>query len=80
MSRIAQIEKPLRRRIGRMVVEIGPHGIRLRAFGRRTWHQVTWEQVAALDNAGDQQETLSRSIDTRVGTELLKALKIIHGS
>lgn len=80
MSKIARLEKPIRRRIGRMVVEISEEGIRIRGVGRHKWHAVAWQQVAALDNAADDQETLSRAIDRKVGMRRLAELHILEGT
>ena len=75
MSKVAKIKKPIRRRIGNLVVEIGPNGIRLRGFRRRKWHAASWEQIAALDDDNDPQLTLGRTIDRQAGAKRLQCMQ-----
>ena len=63
----------LRRRVGRLVIEIDFDGITIRGHGRRTRHRVTWLQLATLaaerhplfDAGGPGRELL-----TKMGVDL----------
>lgn len=42
---ITRLRKPLRRRVGDLVVEIGPEGLHVRLPGRRQWCSVPWDWI-----------------------------------
>lgn len=42
------LKKPIVRRVGRLVVRLGPDGLAIRAFRCRTWYRVSYAEVAWL--------------------------------
>ncbi|GAA4443052.1 hypothetical protein [Bremerella cremea] len=77
MSRVTKIEQPLRRRIGKLVIEITAQGIRMRGYRCRKWHAVTWLQIAALDNADNPQDTVGAASDRQIGLRRLREMRAV---
>lgn len=72
MSQLAKLQKPLKRRIGDLVVEITPDGIAIRGFGRKKRLRLSWEQVAFA--AADSRPAIV-SAETKAGERVLDQIK-----
>lgn len=70
MSRIARLDRPLRRRVGSLIIEIHARGVTLRGHGRRKRRTFTWQQIAALDEPGSVQAASDEAIGCRVLKQL----------
>lgn len=70
MSRIARLDRPLRRRVGDLVIEIHAKGVTIRGHNRRKRRTYTWQQIAALDQPG----TVQAAADEAIGRRVLKQL------
>lgn len=47
-DRITKLKKPLKRRIGNLIIRITTEGLFLRGHRRRYWKYVSWQEVAAV--------------------------------
>ena len=74
MTSPVELKKPLRRKIGDLVIEVTRDGLKLRGFNRRKSHRVSWAQIFALDSIDDEDATIGRHADERAGTRILKRL------
>ncbi|PQO39373.1 hypothetical protein C5Y96_05830 [Blastopirellula marina] len=70
MASVVELNRPIRRRVGNLIIEIHEKGITLRGSGRRKRRTFTWEQIAALDQAG----TVQAASDEALGRRVLKSL------
>lgn len=63
--KIRELTKPLRRRVGNLVLEMSPAGLAVRGKRKRTWRRASWKEVAAL--FADQRPM----VDEPIGEQLI---------
>jgi len=68
---LTKLKSPLRRRLGRLVIELSDEGITLRGYRRHQGRTYTWEQIASL--AADDFP-LVRAAEKAAGTKVLSQL------
>jgi hypothetical protein len=62
---IIELKRPLTRRVGRLVVRIGPEGITLRGYRKRRGIELSWAQVASLSGPERPAMQLAENVDGR---------------
>lgn len=65
MPKLIELRRPIRRRLGDLVIEIRPDGLTLRGRRRRNPRTYSWEQIASLAEAGDLE--VIRETETAAG-------------
>ena len=68
---LTTLKRPIKRRIGGLVVQVSESGITIRGYRRRKSRTYTWEQVASL--AADDLP-LVRAAEQVAGTTVLSGL------
>ena len=72
--RLTALTRPIVRRIGkRLIVRITKEGVELRGYRWRTWHRVTWAEIAG---AYRPDQPLLADVDRRLGERLLEQMGV----
>ena len=71
---VRELSRPIRRRVGRLVVTITTDGVELRGYRRRRLRRfLSWAQIASLSDS--QQQPLLAGDESAIGNAELLALK-----
>lgn len=72
-SNLTRFSKPIIRHLAdrNLVVKFDAEGILMRAYRRRKWKRVTWEQIATL---ADDNEPVLQACEKRDGLRFLAAM------
>lgn len=76
MSQLTRFSRPIVRQLPslNLVVRFDESGISVRAYRRRKWKSVTWEQIASLS---DESQPLIRTCEEADGRRALKGMGVI---
>ena len=72
MTKLTELDRPVTRRNGRLVVRISKEGVEMRGYRCRTWHPVPWARVACLL---DRSQPIIEEMETQIGLAKLREMR-----
>ena len=77
-KKLTQFSRPIVRRLPNLnlIVRFSEDGISIRAYRRRKWKRVTWEQIASLS---DDSQPIIKSCEEADGRRALESMGVILG-